>query len=271
MQAVVTDQGIGIVQGDEVVVLECAWRTLGEVIAQSGSLQALEGCPERARIRLAQARLLPPLGRPGALWGVGLNYRSKAALTGRDEPTDPILFLAAGSSIGDPGGEVAVPAESSQFDYEAELAVVVGTRLHRADPAQVWPAVAGITSVNDMTGRDVMKRTAIPALAKSFPGSKPLGPSVCTLDEFADPAAVRVRSWVNDELRQDDCSSGMIFDIPDLLSRISQYAALEPGDVVITGTPAGTGQDRNDFLVPGDVVRIEIGPVLPLVTTLVPG
>lgn len=269
MQAVTTEHGIGRIDGDQIVLLDCPFRDLGAVIEATGSLDVLTQCAETHRVPLAQARLLPPLGRPGAIWGVGLNYLSKAELTGRAVPTEPILFVAATSSLGGPDGEVAIPAGCDQFDYEAELAVIVGRRLHQAAPDDVWGAVAGITAANDMTGRDVMKRTTWPVLAKSFPGSKPLGPSVCTLDEFTELGQVRVRSWLNDELRQDDTTAGWIFDVPELLSRISHYAALEPGDVVLTGTPAGTGQDRNDFLRPGDRIRIQIGPILPLTTTVI--
>ncbi len=268
MQAVTTEQGIGRVDGDEIALLATDFPDLGAVVAATGSLDVLDGCAVTARIPLAEARLCAPLGRPRAMWGVGLNYRSKAAKAGRDLPTDPILYLAASSAMLPPHAQVGLPEVSDEFDYEAEIAVIVGRRLHCASPDEVWSAVAGITAANDMTARDVMRRTATPVLAKSFPGANPLGASVCTLDELDDPNAIPVRSWVNDELRQEDTSAGMIFDVPDLLSRISRYAALEPGDVVLTGTPAGTGQDLGRFLAPGDRIRIEVGPVLPLVTTV---
>ncbi|WP_235734658.1 fumarylacetoacetate hydrolase family protein [Nocardioides alcanivorans] len=203
---------------------------------------------------------------------MGLNYRSKAARAGRDLPTDPILFLAAPTSVAAPGARVAVPAGvTEEMDYEAEIALVIGRPLYRASESQVWDCIAGITSANDMTARDVMRATATPVLAKSFPGFKPLGPSVCTVDEFAQRDDIPVRSWVNDELQQDDTSAGFIFQVPELLARISRHTPLRPGDVVLTGTPAGTGQDRGCFLVPGDRIRIEIGPLLPLITTVVDG
>jgi 2-keto-4-pentenoate hydratase/2-oxohepta-3-ene-1,7-dioic acid hydratase in catechol pathway len=115
----------------------------------------------------------------------------------------------------------------------------------------------------------VMRRTATPVLAKSFPGCAPLGASVLGVEEIADRDSIGVRSWVNGEPRQDGRSSGLIFSIPDLLSRISWFSALEPGDVVLTGTPTGTGQDRGVFLAPGDTVRIEVDGVLPLLTHVV--
>lgn len=241
------------------------------MIEQAGSLAVLAGCPVRDRLDPATP-LLAPLGRPRAIWGVGLNYHSKAATTGRAVPTEPILYLAAPSSMVAPGATVAIPVEqTSEFDYEGEIAVVVGRRLYQTRPDQVWAGIAGITAANDVTARDVMRRTATPVLAKSFPGCAPLGASVLGVEEIVDRDAIRVRSWVNDDLRQDDDSSGLIFSIPELLSRISWFSALEPGDVVLTGTPTGTGQDRGIYLAPGDTVRIEVDGVLPLLTHVVTG
>ena len=101
----------------------------------------------------------------------------------------------------------------------------------------MWPAVAALTAANDLSARDVMRTTGSPTLAKSFPGCNPLGMSLSTPDEVVDRDRIRVRTWVNDELRQDDTSAGLIFSVPDLVARLSHYAALEPGDVVLTGTP----------------------------------
>jgi 2-keto-4-pentenoate hydratase/2-oxohepta-3-ene-1,7-dioic acid hydratase in catechol pathway len=133
----------------------------------------------------------------------------------------------------------------------------------------VWPAGAAITAANDLSARDVMRATGSPTLAKSFPGCNPLGMSLATVDEFADRDRIGLSTWVNGELRQQDTTAGLIFSVPDLVARLSQYAALEPGDVVLTGTPAGTGQDRHCFLVPGDHVRVEVESVLPLETSVV--
>jgi 2-keto-4-pentenoate hydratase/2-oxohepta-3-ene-1,7-dioic acid hydratase in catechol pathway len=152
---------------------------------------------------------------------------------------------------------------------EAEIAVVIGRRLYRADERDVWSAVAGVTAGNDLTARDVMKQTGVPALAKSFPGCTPLGASVRAVADVPDLDAIGVRGWVNGALRQDDTSADMLWSIPELLARISWFAALEPGDVFLSGTPSGTGQDRGDYLRPGDEVTVEVDGVLPLRTTVV--
>ncbi|WP_217238068.1 fumarylacetoacetate hydrolase family protein [Streptomyces sp. AC555_RSS877] len=266
---VTTQSGLGRIEDGAIALLDTAFPYIGAVLEQDGSLQGLASCAVRRRIPLDQATLVAPLGRPRAVWGVGLNYMSKAARAGRGLPEQPILYLAASSAVLAPGAQVVIPRAATEPDYEGEIAVVVGRRLYQASESQVWPAIAGITAANDMTARDVMRSTATPALAKSYPGFTPLGPSLRTTDDLADRDAIRVRSWVNGELMQDDTSAGMIFPVADLLSRLSWFAALEPGDVVLTGTPAGTGQDRGCFLADGDEVRVEVDGVLPLVTPIV--
>ncbi|MFA1546560.1 fumarylacetoacetate hydrolase family protein [Actinomadura chokoriensis] len=269
MHVVMTSAGIGRIEDGAVAVLDAPYPDPNTVIETTGSLDALGGAKVVRRIPLDgdELDLRAPLGRPRALWGVGLNYHSKAERTGRPAPDEPVLYLAGSSSVSAPGAAVRLPAEETvQMDYEAEIAVVIGRTLDRAAESEAWSAVAAITAANDMTARDVMKRTGTPALAKSFPGFTPLGASLLARDAIADPDAIGVRSWVGDERRQDSSSADMIFAIPELLARISRYAALRPGDVVLTGTPAGTGQDRDDFLRPGDTVRIEVDGVLPLTT-----
>ncbi len=269
MRVVTTRTGLGRIEDGAVALLDTAFPHLGAVLEQEGSLQCLASCAVRRRIPLDEAVLTAPLGRPGAVWGVGLNYVSKAERTGRGLPEQPILYLSASSGVLPPGAQAVIPPGAAEPDYEGEIAVVVGRRLFRAAESEVWSAVAGITAANDMTARDVMRTTGTPALAKSYPGFTPLGPSVRTPDELAGREAVGVRTRVNGRLVQDDTSAGMIFPVADLLSRLSWYAALEPGDVVLTGTPAGTGQDRACFLADGDEVCVEVDGVLPLVTRIV--
>ncbi|MFJ6567406.1 fumarylacetoacetate hydrolase family protein [Streptomyces sp. NPDC091292] len=269
MHVVTTPTGLCRIEDGAAALLDTAFPHVGAVLEQEGSLQCLASCAVRRRIPLDEVTLTAPLGRPRAVWGVGLNYVSKAARTGRPLPEQPILYLAASSGVCAPGAHVVVPRTTTEPDYEGEIAVVVGRRLYQATEAEIWPAIAAVTAANDMTAREVMRTTGIPALAKSYPGFTPLGPSLRTPDDLADRDAIRVRTRLNGTLLQDDTSAGMIFPIPDLLSRLSWFAALEPGDVVLTGTPAGTGQDRACFLADGDEVRVEVDGVLPLVTRVV--
>ncbi|MBA2951234.1 fumarylacetoacetate hydrolase family protein [Streptomyces himalayensis] len=269
MRLVTTQAGLGRIEDGAIALLDTAFPHVGAVLEQDGSLEYLASCAVRRRIPLDEATLVAPLARPRAVWGVGLNYLSKAARAGRGLPEQPILYLAASSAVLAPGAQVVIPQAATEPDYEGEIAVVVGRRLYQATESEVWPAIAGITAANDMTARDVMRTTAVPALAKSYPGFTPLGASICTPDDLPDRDAIRVRTRVNGELVQDDTSAGMIFPVPDLLSRLSWFTALEPGDVVLTGTPAGTGQDRACFLADGDEVRVEVDGVLPLVTRVV--
>lgn len=205
-----------------------------------------------------------------AIWGVGLNYHSKAQLTGRPLPTEPILFLVPPSSLGEADGVVQLPLDrTTQPDYEGEIAVVLSKSLYRATPEQARTAVRGLAAANDLTARDVMKATGSPLLAKSFPGFTQLGPDLRVLQDPDELEDVRLRTLVNGELRQEDQASGLIFAVPELLSRISYHAQLDPGDVVLTGTPAGTGQDLGVYLRPGDVVTVEVDGVRPLVTQFV--
>jgi 2-keto-4-pentenoate hydratase/2-oxohepta-3-ene-1,7-dioic acid hydratase in catechol pathway len=269
MQLVTTRAGLGRIEDGAVALLDTPFPHIGAVLEQEGSLLSLASRTVRRRVALDETTLMAPLGRPRAVWGVGLNYASKAARTGRGLPEQPILYLAASSAVPEPGAPVVIPQAVTEPDYEGEIAVVVARRLHQASESEVWPAIAGITAANDMTARDVMRATGAPALAKSHPGFTPLGPSLRTPDDLGDRDAIRVRTRVNGEVLQDDTSAGMIFPVPDLLSRLSWFTALEPGDVVLTGTPAGTGQDRACFLADGDEIRVEVDGVLPLVTRVV--
>ncbi|MFI6506129.1 fumarylacetoacetate hydrolase family protein [Streptosporangium sp. NPDC050855] len=251
--------------GDDAVLLDLPFGDVAAMLAVGEGFAPARAARELGRVSLDG--LLPPLRGARAIWGVGLNYRCKARLTGRSIPIDPILFLRSPSAVSAPGAEVELPSDrSSQVDYEGEVAFVVGRRMCRTAPERVWEHLAGVTAANDMTARDVMVATATPTLAKSFPGFGALGASVLDLSTVADPANITVRTSVNGTVRQDASTEALIFAVPELLATISRFAALEPGDVVLTGTPAGTGQDREVFLRPGDEVEVSVAGVLPLRT-----
>lgn len=264
-QLVVTTQGIGRVAGSEVHLLDLPHPDLGALLRDGGWAMA-DAAGRRATVALDEVGpLLAPLPGPLAIWGVGLNYRAKAATAGRDLPTEPILFLKPATALAAPGAVLPVPTpRPAELDYEAELALVIGAPLHEATPDQAWAAVAGLAPANDMTARDVMRATANPLLAKGFKGLSPLGPSIGDARGLDDGLDLRVRSWVDGEARQDGRTSDLIFSVSDLLSRLSRYAALQPGDVVLTGTPPGTGQDLGRHLEDGQEVVVEVEGLLPL-------
>ncbi|WP_433413522.1 fumarylacetoacetate hydrolase family protein [Microtetraspora malaysiensis] len=269
LNLVATPGGLARVEGREAVLLDLSCGDVAELLALGEGFAPARRARELRRLPLAdlEGELLAPLARTRAIWGVGLNYRSKAELTGRPVPKEPILFLRAPSAVPAPGAEVELPQDrSSQVDYEAEVAFVVGRRMSRVRPEQVWEHLAAVTAANDMTARDVMAATGTPSLAKSFPGFGALGASVLDLSGVPDPGDIAVRATVNGVVHQDSSTAELIFPVPDLVSRISHFAVLEPGDVVLTGTPAGTGQDRQVFLGPGDEVEITVPGVLPLRT-----
>ncbi len=194
--------------------------------------------------------LLAPVPRPRAIFGIGLNYADHAAETGRERPEWPIVFMKLPSSAAPPGAPVHCPPVVRRLDYEGELAVVMG-----ADGR-----VAGYAVADDVSARDLQGREPQWTRAKGADGFCPFGPWVTTADEVPDVHDLRLRTWVNGELRQDSSTSQLIFRVPELVEFISQTCTLEPGDLILTGTPSGVGMalDPPHFLSSGDVVRIEI-------------
>lgn len=199
---------------------------------------------------LEQITLLAPIARPRAIFGIGLNYRDHAAEQGAKPPEQPIVFMKLPSSAAAPGAPVAVPAVVRRLDYEGELAVVVGA----------GATVAGYAVADDVSARDLQGREPQWTRAKGADGFCPYGPWITTADEIADPHALSLKTWVNDELRQDGTTADLIFRIDALVAFIAETCTLEPGDLILTGTPAGVGMamDPPQFLRSGDVVRIEI-------------
>lgn len=271
METIATTHGLARIEGNELAVLNLPYADVGELLRDGGTLSMVTGAGVVRRLPLGW---LPEVVRTplptSTVWGVGLNYRAKAALTGRPVPDFPILFVKPPSAMAAPGEAVDLPVQvSAQVDYEAEVGIVVGRAMYEVAPDQVWDHVAGIVTANDFTCRDVMSATKTPLLAKGFPGFAPLGPSVCPIGDVADREDIPVRSWVNGELRQDSSTADLIFPVTELLSIISRYGRLEPGDVVLTGTPPGTGQDLEHFLTAGDEVTVVVGDMAPLVTPVV--
>jgi 2-keto-4-pentenoate hydratase/2-oxohepta-3-ene-1,7-dioic acid hydratase in catechol pathway len=201
-------------------------------------------------MQLSAAELLPPV-TPSKIVCVGRNYRDHAKELGNDVPTEPLLFFKPPSSLLAPGGVVRMPAASARVDFEGELALVIGRRTSRLVPGDDWrSAIRGYTLANDVTARDLQKKEAQWTRAKGFDTFCPVGPWVS--DEVDPQAGLILETRVNGELRQHGSTLDFIFSIPDLLIFITEALTLEPGDLILTGTPSGVGP-----LQPGD--RVEVG------------
>jgi 2-keto-4-pentenoate hydratase/2-oxohepta-3-ene-1,7-dioic acid hydratase in catechol pathway len=199
---------------------------------------------------LAEVTLLAPVPRPRAIFGIGLNYAAHAAEQGVALPEYPIVFMKLPSSSVPPGGPVRRPGVVERLDYEAELVVVIGG----------GGEIAGWAVADDVTARDLQGREPQWTRAKGFDSSCPWGPWVTTTDELPDAVGLRIGSWVNGEQRQDSRTDDLIFGPRELVAFIGETCTLEPGDIILTGTPEGVGMamDPPQFLQPGDTVRIEI-------------
>ncbi len=214
----------------------------------------------RGRVRLAEQELLAPVPRPRKFFAVGLNYVDHAAETGQKLPVFPTVFNKQVTCVNSPGGAIHIPRASSAVDYEGEFAFVIGRRCRRVAAEDAASVIAGYTIVNDVSVRDWQRRSPTMILGKGWDTHGPMGPYLVTADEVEAPNALGIRTWVNEELRQDSNTRELVFDCPRIVETISTMCTLEPGDVVTTGTPAGVGvgYDPPRFLVPGDVVRVAI-------------
>jgi 2-keto-4-pentenoate hydratase/2-oxohepta-3-ene-1,7-dioic acid hydratase in catechol pathway len=210
---------------------------------------------------LADLRLLAPV-QPRKYLAIGLNYADHIAESGMEAPEFPIFFNKQATCVVGPGDDVHMPRVSNLLDYEGELAVVIGERCRHVPEDRAHEVIAGYTIANDVSVRDWQVRTPTMTMGKSFDTHGPLGPWVVTPDELGDPHSLQIKTWVNDELRQDGNTSEMIYGCFEQVAHLSEAFTLEPGDVIATGTPAGIGAVRQPFpeglLRVGDTVRVEI-------------
>lgn len=208
----------------------------------------------------ATVELRAPIGRPGKIICVGLNYHDHCREQNVAPPAYPMLFAKFANAINHPGAAVRRPRATEQLDLECELAVVIRRRASGIGPEEALQHVFGYTILNDITMRDLQREDRQWLRAKGSDGFAPIGPVVVTADEMTDPQSLRMRSSVNGEIWQESSSAEMIFDVATVVAFASRSLTLEPGDIVSTGTPAGVGhyQDPPRYLHDGDVLRCEI-------------
>ncbi|MFI2563402.1 fumarylacetoacetate hydrolase family protein [Paenarthrobacter sp. NPDC018779] len=200
-----------------------------------------------------------PIGPPSKIICVGLNYRDHATEAGLDAPTRPLLFAKWPNTLVGHGGEILVP-EGLRTDYEAELAVVIGRRARNISSDEALDYVAGYLCANDVSARELQFDDGQWVRGKSLDTFCPIGPAMVPADQVPDPQNLGIKLWLNGILMQDSTTANMIFSVADIVSFVSQTATLEPGDIILTGTPAGVGVFRNPpvGLKDGDVVTVEI-------------
>jgi 2-keto-4-pentenoate hydratase/2-oxohepta-3-ene-1,7-dioic acid hydratase in catechol pathway len=199
---------------------------------------------------LSEVTLLAPVPRPGTIYAIGRNYAAHAAEMGNQPPEQPIVFVKVAGSVAPPGGPIRCPEVVRRLDYEGELTIVMGS----------GGSIAGYCVADDVSARDLQGREPQWTRAKGADTFCPFGPWVTTADEVPDPGTLQLRTWVNGELRQDASTSDLVFGCEDLVQYIGQTCTLQPGDLILTGTPNGVGMamDPPQFLKSGDEIRVEI-------------
>ena len=270
----------GVVAGEEVVDLSDPAvglpADMAELLALGpAALDRARQAPSgrAARHPLDSVRRHAPVPSPPVILAIGMNYRAHVAEMGREPPEYQYWFNKQRTSIAGPGDPIVLPRVSNQVDYEGELAMVIGPRCQHVPAARAMEVVAGFTIINDVSARDWQWRTPTFTVGKSFDSHAPCGPELVTTDELGDPGNLTLRTWVNDELRQDSTTADLLFGCAALIEYLTTAFPLEPGTVIATGTPAGVGAgfDPPRFLADGDVVRIEIEGIGELVNPVIQG
>jgi 2-keto-4-pentenoate hydratase/2-oxohepta-3-ene-1,7-dioic acid hydratase in catechol pathway len=266
-----TGERLGVLSGDRWMPAEDILP--GGPLTMMGLLRADESRLEALRIAashvpfdevgepLATADLLAPIGRPGKVVAIGRNYREHAEEEGVDPPPAPLIFAKWPSAVVGPGAEIRWdPGLTSQVDYEAELAVVIGRRARRVSREAALDHVLGYTCLNDVSARDLQFGDGQWVRGKSLDTFCPIGPAIVTTDELDDPQGLAIRCLIGDEVVQEANTSQMYFSVAEIVSYCSEAFTLEPGDVIATGTPSGVGVFRKPprFLNDGDRVVVEI-------------
>ena len=257
----------GMVSGDGVIDLATRfgerWPTLRDMLAADGIAEAARVATEASDFALADLDFAPVIPNPDKIICVGLNYRDHVAETGRTETPNPALFARyAGSQVGH-GQALIKPAASDEFDYEGELAVVIGTGGRHIAAADALDHVAGYACYNEGSVRDWQRHTSQYLAGKTFAGTGGFGPWLVTTDEIPDPAALTLETRLNGQVVQHSTTDLMITPVPEQIAYISTILPLLPGDVIVSGTPGGVGSKRKPplWMKPGDIAEVEISRI----------
>ncbi len=251
------DVKAGVFEDGEVRQLAGEETSMMTLIEEGAEQQSVGG----ESVALEDVKLYPPVARPGKVIGIGLNYEDHAAETGADIPEKPIVFAKYPNTITGPGNSIRIPEITKQADYEAELAVVIGRRAWNVEAGEALDYVFGYMNANDVSSRDLQfSEGGQWTRSKSIDTFAPTGPYLVTKDEIEDPQNLSVKCTLNGEVMQDGNTEKMIFSIAEIVAFLSTGMTLEPGDIILTGTPPGVGvaRDPQVFLKDGDEVSIEI-------------
>jgi 2-keto-4-pentenoate hydratase/2-oxohepta-3-ene-1,7-dioic acid hydratase in catechol pathway len=249
----------GVVSGDGVIAMNkrVGCKSLREAL---GVLPQIKAAAQGATPdhKLADIKFLPVIPDPELITCAGINYRSHASETGRDIPKQPSMFIRRTNTLVGHEGEVIRPTLSQQFDFEGELAVVIGRGGRHIKTEQALDHVAGYTCFVDGSVRDYQKFSV--TSGKNFPGTGPLGPWLVTTDEIPDPTRLTLMTRLNGKEMQRSATDLLIYSVPHIIAFCSDFTPLSPGDVIATGTPEGVGHRRNPqvWMKSGDVLEVEI-------------
>ncbi len=225
-------------------------------------LKDLNGDSKKAATHnIEDVEVLAPLINPPKLICLGLNYYDHAAEQGSKVPDEPIIFMKPRTAIIGLNNAIIKPNFVDKLDYEAELAIVIGKKARNITVKAAEQHIFGYTILNDVSARDIQFKDRQWTRGKSFDTFAPLGPCITTTNQIGDPTNLRIRTWVNNRLRQDSSTGNMVFNVYEIVHHLSRVMTLEPGDVIATGTPAGVGvfmKPEPMFLKPGDRIIIEI-------------